>query len=81
MKEAQDSLSREDEQMPPANTIPLVTAIKVRIRPGQGEQLEHKLQEICREQKHLVSGTMARYIMHNQKIPRRFRSCLSGTAR
>ncbi len=55
--------------MPPASMLPSLTTITVRLRPGQDEQLAQKLQEMCREGKHCLPGTTARYITQNQKYP------------
>ncbi len=69
MKEEQDPLARKDEPLALVKMIPSLTAIWVRLRPGQGEQLEYKLREICQQKKHCLPGTTARYIMQNQNNP------------
>jgi excisionase family DNA binding protein len=48
---------------PPATNSQHLTIIKVHMRPGQDGLLEHKLREIRMEQKHLLPGTAARYII------------------
>ncbi|SRR5258707_735511 len=54
---------------PPANNYQHLTIIKVHVRPGQGELLERKLREIRMEQKHLLPGTAARYVICGQRDP------------
>ncbi len=46
-----------------------LTSITVRARPSQQEQLAQKLEDICREGRHLLPGTTARYLARNQRDP------------
>lgn len=43
-----------------------MTQILLRIRPGQADALNRKLEEIRRESKHSFPGTVARYIANSQ---------------
>jgi hypothetical protein len=43
-----------------------MTQVFLRIRPDQWEPLEHKLEEIRKENKHSFPGTVARYIARSQ---------------
>ena len=61
-KEAHNALARQDKP-------PCLTTITVRLRPGQAEKFDEKLKEICRESKHLLPGTTARYIARSQANP------------
>ena len=44
-----------------------LTIIFVRIRPGQDDKLEQKLEELRSGEKHLLPGTVARYIARNEE--------------
>jgi excisionase family DNA binding protein len=46
-----------------------LTHITVRVRPGQGRRLEAKLEEIRAGGKHLLPGTIARYIVRGEEKP------------
>jgi excisionase family DNA binding protein len=55
--------------VPPGNNLLSLTYITVRQRPGQGERLREKLQEMRAQGLHLMPGTSARYIARNQQDP------------
>ncbi len=55
--------------MPPEKNLPFLTCITVRLRPGQGARLVEKLLEIRAAGKHLLPGTVARYIVRSRDCP------------
>jgi len=55
--------------IPPESNLLSLTYITVRQRPGQGERLTEKLQEMRAQDQHLLPGTSARYIARNQQDP------------
>jgi excisionase family DNA binding protein len=55
--------------IPPLNNPQYLTTIKVLIRPGQDALLDRKLSEMRVARKHLLPGTAARYIAHDQHDP------------
>lgn len=55
--------------VPPVQNLPYLTNITVRVRPGQGERLDNKLDAIRVQGKHCLPGTVARYITRNQNRP------------
>jgi excisionase family DNA binding protein len=55
--------------VPPLKNLQFLTTITVRIRPGQGELLAHRLYEIRVTKKHRLPGTAARYIALNEHDP------------
>jgi excisionase family DNA binding protein len=46
-----------------------LTLMTVHIRPGQGEILDQKLEEMRVDERHLLPGTVARYIARNEEKP------------
>lgn len=46
-----------------------LTIIFARLRPGQENKLNQKLEEIRADEKHLLPGTVARYIARNEEKP------------
>lgn len=55
--------------IPPESNLLSLTYITVRQRPGQGERLAEKLQEMRSRKLHLLPGSAARYIARNQQDP------------
>jgi excisionase family DNA binding protein len=55
--------------VPPLNNLQYLTSITVKIRQGQGAQLEQKLNEIRVSGKHLLPCTAARYIVRSRDKP------------
>ncbi len=53
---------------PETNQVSLIT-ITVRLRPGQEEQLQHRLQQMRLTNAHCFPGTVARYVVRNQGDP------------
>ena len=54
---------------PPPQNLQYLTTIRLRVRSGQDEAFEHKLHEIRTTRKHLLPGTVARYIAHDPHEP------------
>lgn len=52
--------------LPPAGNCSYVTTMVARVLPGQGERLEELVRAWRREQKHLLPGTAARYVVRGQ---------------
>lgn len=46
-----------------------LTLITIKLRPGQEEKLDQKLEEVRAGGKHLLPGTVARYIVQSDKKP------------
>ncbi len=51
------------------DNLQYLTHITVSIRPGQGDKLDQKLEEMRADAKHLLPGTVARYIARNEEKP------------
>lgn len=51
---------------PVGDNVQYMTSIATHIRPGQTEQFERKLEEMRAQEKHLLPGTVARYIVRSQ---------------
>jgi hypothetical protein len=49
------------------DNVQYMTQVFIQIRAGQREALEHKLEEIRKENKHSFPGTVARYFARNEK--------------
>jgi hypothetical protein len=56
-------------RIPTGNNLQYVTVIFARIRQGQDEQLNQKIEEIRVGKKHLLPGTVARYISRSEEKP------------
>jgi len=56
-------------RLPVGNNIQYLTIIFARIKDGQGERFDAKLEEIRAEEKHLLPGTVARYIARSEEKP------------
>lgn len=56
-------------RVPVVMNLQYLTCITVRVRTGQSERLEQKLMEIRLRGKHLLPGTVARYIVRNSLNP------------
>src|SRR5579883_951797 len=56
-------------RLPGDKNIQYLTIIFARIRDGQGERFDAKLEEIRAEEKHLLPGTVARYIARSEEKP------------
>lgn len=54
---------------PPEMNREYLTMIEVRLRPGQAEALKEKVERMRVEKKHLLPGTVARYMGHNHDDP------------
>lgn len=55
--------------VPAARTPPALTTIRARLREGQEERLTERLNEMRDQGKHLIPGTVARYITRSQDNP------------
>jgi excisionase family DNA binding protein len=53
---------------PEDNTL-LQTSIFVRVKKGKRDAFKKRLEEIRQKKEHLFPGTVARYIVHNNKAP------------
>ncbi len=56
-------------RIPTGANLQYLTHITVSIRPGQEDKLAQKLEEIRADEKHLLPGTVARYIARNEEKP------------
>lgn len=56
-------------RLPVGSNRQYLTIIFARIRPGQGEAFDAKLEEIRAGEKHLLPGTVARYIARSEEKP------------
>jgi hypothetical protein len=56
-------------RIPIGSNLQYLTIIFARLREGKREQLEQKLEEIHAAEKHLLTGTVARYIARNRHKP------------
>lgn len=56
-------------RVPVVMNLQYLTTINVRVREGQSELLGRRLTEIRMDQRHLMPGTVARYIVRNQANP------------
>jgi excisionase family DNA binding protein len=51
------------------NNTQFITSIVVRIKPNQDKELERRLEDIKKNNKHLFPGTIARYVSSSEVIP------------
>lgn len=51
------------------DNVQYLTLIAVHLRPGQEKTLDQKLEEVRADAKHLLPGTVARYIARSEKKP------------
>lgn len=56
-------------RLPVGTNLQYLSIIFARVRPGQGDNLEKKLKEIHADEKHLLPGTVARYIARSEAKP------------
>jgi excisionase family DNA binding protein len=56
-------------RLPVGKNIQYLTVIFASVRPGQGNKLDQKLEEMRAGDKHLLPGTVARYIARNEEKP------------
>jgi excisionase family DNA binding protein len=56
-------------RLPVGKNIQYLTIIFARIKDGQGERFDAKLEEIRAGEKHLLPGTVARYIARSEEKP------------
>jgi excisionase family DNA binding protein len=56
-------------RLPVGKNIQYLTIIFASLRPGQESKLQRKLKEIHSGEKHLLPGTVARYIARNEEKP------------